>query len=324
MRRLIALREELDYLEKVNKNTTAMRSLPNNRVERIFCPKRSNNPLTHVVPRALRARNAALTSFSALVLRRAARAYGRRSLTNIPSGCPRLRLLPSRRKLVSAALGVCYVTNESRKDIIMTMKFSSFAVAAFGLLAVADPTLAQIITNGSFETGTRGRIAQGNLRASAGFGVSDGTNALLFNSGDTTPNGVLSQAFPTTPGKRYLLRYDYGALSFYPSSRQSLAVSVSGATLLLSETNSVTTFSPNLSFSTYAYFFSADSLTTLMFRDISRTLCQRTASWTTCDSQMRECSWRSLRFQRCSFSPLIARIESSTPRTLAEQSFGRH
>ena len=152
----------------------------------------------------------------------------------------------------------------------MTMKFSSFAIAAFGLLAVAGPTLAQIITNGSFETGTRGWIAQGNLRASAGFGVSDGTNALLFNSGDTTPNGVLSQAFPTTPGKRYLLRYDYGALSFYPSSRQSLAVSVSGATLLLSETNSVTTSSPNLSFSTYAYFFSADSLTTtLMFRDIS-------------------------------------------------------
>jgi hypothetical protein len=50
---------------------------PNHKLVGILAPLETHS--LHV-PRAQRARNAALTSFSALVLRRAARAYGTRAL----------------------------------------------------------------------------------------------------------------------------------------------------------------------------------------------------------------------------------------------------
>src|SRR5437867_2237678 len=132
----------------------------------------------------------------------------------------------------------------------MTTKSSLFCIAAVGILALAAPSSAQILTNGSFELGTTGWTVQGNAAVLSTYGGSDGTNAMVFNGGDTTPNAVVSQTFSTTPGKRYLLRYDYGALSYLASQQQALSVSLQGATLRLSETNFVTTSSPVVSYTT--------------------------------------------------------------------------
>src|SRR5205814_2644589 len=64
--------------------------------------------------------------------------------------------------------------------------------------------------------------------------TTEGTKALVFNGGDLTPNGTLSQTFTTTPGNSYNLTFDVGASGFQTTLHERLQVSVqdSSGTLL--------------------------------------------------------------------------------------------
>jgi hypothetical protein len=130
-----------------------------------------------------------------------------------------------------------------------------------------SPTL----VNGSFESDYTGWTATGNQVISGR--ASKGSKAVQFNSGQTTPNGVLTQSFATTPGQSYTLAFDVGADWGSPSTAQSLRVTMSGNSTLLQKT--VTVYGPGDSSSKYIstnFTFVADSgNTTLAFQDVSPT-----------------------------------------------------
>ncbi len=79
---------------------------------------------------------------------------------------------------------------------------------------------ANILTNGSFEdAGNSHKIGwsfSGNASVSSygsstyNGGASDGSWAIIANSGNNTPNAVISQAFATIIGKTYQLTFDIG------------------------------------------------------------------------------------------------------------------
>jgi alpha-glucosidase (family GH31 glycosyl hydrolase) len=125
--------------------------------------------------------------------------------------------------------------------------------------------------NGSFESGYTGWTATGNQQISPR--ASQGTSAVQFNPGQMVPNGVLSQTFATTSGQTYGLSFDVGADWGTPTTPQSLQVTVSGNSLLLSKT--VTVYGPGNSSSLYVstnFTFTADAAaTTLTFQDVSST-----------------------------------------------------
>ena len=125
--------------------------------------------------------------------------------------------------------------------------------------------------NGSFESGYSGWTGSGNQVISSR--ASQGSNAIQFNSGQTVPNGVLSQTFATTSGQTYALSFDVGADGGTPATAQSLQVTVVGNSAVLNKR--VTVFGPGDSSSLYLstnFIFTADAAaTTLTFTDVSAT-----------------------------------------------------
>src|SRR5689334_10860532 len=86
-------------------------------------------------------------------------------------------------------------------------------VAALSLIAAAAQ--AQIITNGSFENDYTGWTAsghQGIATNDANHPATDGSKVNALNVNDQNSNATLSQTFPTTPGQRYDLAFDYGCV----------------------------------------------------------------------------------------------------------------
>lgn len=138
------------------------------------------------------------------------------------------------------------------------------AITSLAILAIAAPGTAhaQIITNGSFETRDfSGWTVSGNVGIS-NDSASDGVVDAGFNRSDTTPNGVLSQSFPTVAGRQYQLQFDYGVFSF-TGQTQSLHAALFGLNQLLGQT--VTDPTPShdpTTFDTYSSLFTADSTTT--------------------------------------------------------------
>lgn len=130
------------------------------------------------------------------------------------------------------------------------------------------------ITNGSFENSYDGWTASGNqdVKSDSPYDASEGDNLVAFNDGDSTPNGILSQTFATTPGQTYQLAFDCGVLS-NNNNLQWLRVIVQGTTTRVSDTtpiqrvgNAAVTWAPR------SYDFTADSsATTLTFTDLSTT-----------------------------------------------------
>ena len=98
-----------------------------------------------------------------------------------------------------------------------------------------------VLANGSFELGFTGWTTNGGNVIWLNYAprATDGTNAVEFNAGQVTPNGVLAQSFVTTPGQTYQLAFDEGAIGGTPSTPQSLQVTVSGSGTLLSQTVTV-------------------------------------------------------------------------------------
>jgi len=119
-------------------------------------------------------------------------------------------------------------------DGLLDSNIATVSIAVTGVAAV-------ILVNGSFELNYTGWTTSGNqfIESSAPYVASDGTKLVAFNGGQSTPNGVLSQAFATTAGQTYALAFDAGVLAFNTNS-QTLLVSVTGSGSLLAQ--SITLF----------------------------------------------------------------------------------
>ncbi|MBI1367750.1 MAG: hypothetical protein GC162_03760 [Planctomycetes bacterium] len=92
------------------------------------------------------------------------------------------------------------------------------AMLSLGGALPAGASAAQLLTNGSFETGTlsgwthtggAGDFIPTTAAAMDNRTPTDGTRALVWNGGGNTPNGVLSQSFNTVAGGSYTLSFNY-------------------------------------------------------------------------------------------------------------------
>jgi lysophospholipase L1-like esterase len=129
-------------------------------------------------------------------------------------------------------------------------------------------------TNGSFENDYDGWTASGNqgIKSGSPYDASEGDNLVAFNDGDSTPDGVLSQIFATTPGQTYQLAFDCGVLS-NNNNMQRLQVIVQGTTTRVADTTSIQRVgNAAVTWAPRSYVFTADSsTTTLTFTDVSTT-----------------------------------------------------
>jgi hypothetical protein len=147
-------------------------------------------------------------------------------------------------------------------------------VSVNGLNWVASSTQSRV-ANGSFESGTTGWSASGNLAVKAGGGIitaTDGSYYVVFNAGNTVPNGVLSQTCVTAPGQAYTLSLDTGVFA-YNKNEQRLQVVVQGASTLVNQTVSVVgSGNGRTKWVGQTYSFIADSSSvTLTLKDVSPT-----------------------------------------------------
>jgi hypothetical protein len=81
----------------------------------------------------------------------------------------------------------------------------------------------QILTNGSFESGYTGWTPIGNQNVAAAgpyYTATSGTKLVAFNSGNSTPNGVLSQTFTTVAEQTYTLAFAAGGASIRSSGQR--------------------------------------------------------------------------------------------------------
>ncbi len=104
------------------------------------------------------------------------------------------------------------------------------------------------------------------------YSPSEAKYLVAFNLGQSTPNGVVSQALTTEPGKSYTLTFDAGVLA-YNWDEQRLQVTAKGANTVLSRTLSLYGKGDgSVRWSSQSLTFVADSwTTTLAFRDVSPT-----------------------------------------------------
>ncbi|MGN6552392.1 MAG: GDSL-type esterase/lipase family protein, partial [Verrucomicrobiota bacterium] len=130
------------------------------------------------------------------------------------------------------------------------------------------------LANGSFEADYAGWLTNGNqtVASEAQFPTSNGSKVVVFNDGETTPNGVLSQTFTTTPGQAYVLKFDLGVVS-YNQNEQQLQLRMQGnSTLLLDTASLLGGGGGTVVWAAKSYSFVADSpTTTLTFHDVSPT-----------------------------------------------------
>jgi hypothetical protein len=138
----------------------------------------------------------------------------------------------------------------------------------------SSPPPRELLVNGSFESGLSNWTPAGNVaaRSATPYVPTDGTTLAGFNGGNTTPNGVITQTFSTTPGTTYTLTFDAGVLS-YNTLEQKVQVRVAGSAPLISDTVTMRgTGGGNTNWASKSYTFTADrATTTLTFTDVSAT-----------------------------------------------------
>ena len=133
---------------------------------------------------------------------------------------------------------------------------------------------ARAFVDSSFELNNASWSISGNAAISSNFGAREGINSLVFNSSNSSPDGVVTQAATTVPGQVYEFSFDFGV--FGAASDQELEIKVIGSdpiNPLVSQTRSKTgPGSGPASWETVTYQFLADSATSLLsFRDLSLT-----------------------------------------------------
>ncbi|NQW99657.1 tandem-95 repeat protein, partial [bacterium] len=107
------------------------------------------------------------------------------------------------------------------------------------------------------------------------FSATNGSRLAIFNGGDDSFGGTISQTFATVPGTTYRLEFDAG-ITVSPSwapRRQRLAVAVTGAGSLMTDELILTGTEGAAQWTARSYQFTANSLTaTLRFSDLSVSL----------------------------------------------------
>ncbi len=165
-------------------------------------------------------------------------------------------------------VGSVQTANAGNYDVVVSNSGGSLGSSA----AVLTVITSGVIANGSFESGYDGWTQTGNQGIGGSGGSTDGANAISFNWNDSTPSGLLTQRFVTTPGQSYTLSFDAGAYAFNTRTQQ-LQVIVQGAAQLLSQTISIAGLGGGATrWVSQTYTFAADSATTMLsFLDLSTT-----------------------------------------------------
>ncbi|MCB1131750.1 MAG: DUF642 domain-containing protein, partial [Verrucomicrobiae bacterium] len=130
---------------------------------------------------------------------------------------------------------------------------------------------AHSVSDASFEAGGATWTSSGNQAVVASAAqATDGSNIVVFNASNTTPNGILTQTVPTVPGQAYRLEFDLGVVDFVSAS-QSMHVTAVGNATLLDQTESLTGVGGGATrWTTKELEFVADSAsTTITFEDVS-------------------------------------------------------
>lgn len=141
-------------------------------------------------------------------------------------------------------------------------------------LVAAASANANLINNGNFEaagSGIPSWISSGDVALGtvpyfgAGGAAKDGSKLVVFNGGDSTPNGILSQTFTTMAGAKYSIDFDYGVTSGGNQSILAEILGNNGALLASFTAHSASTALDHFNFS-----FAADGASsTLKFSDIA-------------------------------------------------------
>ncbi len=154
------------------------------------------------------------------------------------------------------------------RRFLRALALSSSVAAGISLLSASASA---DVTNGSFESDFTGWTKSGNMeiQSAAPYVATGGTKLVSFNSGQTTPNGLLSQSFATTPGTQYVLTFDFGALGV--GSQQKLQLNVTGSSGLVNQLLTIT--GPGNSTSKWTSqsfpFIANSATTTVSFSDVS-------------------------------------------------------
>ncbi len=141
------------------------------------------------------------------------------------------------------------------------------------IMAVVYSSPPQLLVNGSFEDDYTGWTTTGNQEIKFGspYTATDGARIAGFNTGQLTPNGVLSQSFPTLVGQTYQVEFDLGVLA-YNANSQRMQVTVTGSGTLHQQTITIQGVSGTMRWLPQSLSFVANSnTTTLSFRDTSTT-----------------------------------------------------
>ena len=157
-----------------------------------------------------------------------------------------------------------------------TLRFSDVSPSTRHIDLVLDNVRvvrSSILVNGSFEYGYSGWSGTGDQRIVSNTGATDGSCIVVFNDGQLTPNGVLTQTFPTVPGTTYSLNFDVGVFAFQSTAAMALQLNVSPAVGSASaQTISVLAQGSGTWWTPQSYTFTATATsTTLTFTDISPT-----------------------------------------------------
>jgi large repetitive protein len=162
-----------------------------------------------------------------------------------------------------------------------TLSFVAADGSSISQAATINFTITEVLTNGGFEqtTGTdpntspAGWTVSGNHQVKTSPPPREGSRLIALNTGNTTPNALLSQSFATTPGRPYTLQFDMGVQAFN-NSQQRMRVSITGNGSLFSVLESLagsgTTSNAVTTWTSKSYTFVANSTTTtLQFKDES-------------------------------------------------------
>jgi Immunoglobulin domain/Protein of unknown function (DUF642) len=147
------------------------------------------------------------------------------------------------------------------------------AIAAVSLAPLAARVVAKPnFRNGGFEDGMAGWNVSERLQIVKDDPVrpaSKGSTAILFNRNDQSTDGqTVSQTFATTPGQRYGLHFDYGAVGAVAD--QVMRVTVTGDGVILDQTVRIAPLSADPFYVPQAFSFIANSSSaTLTFTDRS-------------------------------------------------------
>ena len=153
----------------------------------------------------------------------------------------------------------------------------SLLLASLTVACAVAPASANLLQNGSFEdvlSAADWNIVGNALRTDKSpypFTASDGFWAINFNSGDSTPNGVLTQSFTTVVGQQYDLSFAFGKWAFGGGTASLQVEVISGGAVVLDQLVSDSTGSEGAAvWNSYQFAFTAtDASTTLRFTDVS-------------------------------------------------------